>query len=311
MVKPLVQRLETGEKQTVVVYGTSLTKVGAWPDQLRAVLEQNYPGQVTLINSAQGGSNSEWGRKSFDEKVIQKKPDTMFIEFAINDAVAGRKISIEKSRENLEDMIDRLLKSNPDCEIILMTMNPSVAHHGARRPNLAAYYQMYRDVAKQRGFQLIDHYPAWQKLLNEDTGLFISYVMDGIHPVREGSLQVILPTMIRDLGLKQGKPELNERTACWNYLFGMMDKMVKRDKQVTREEYNRYWKKHFGKSDANKDGVLKSDEYKPAVLFKQIDADNDGTVTLDEYLLIYAPAFGRHDANADGVLDATEIWLHK
>jgi len=69
-VKPLVQRLEAGEKATVVTYGTSLTKVGAWPDQLRAVLEQNYPGQITLINSAQGGSNSEWGRKAFDEKVI-------------------------------------------------------------------------------------------------------------------------------------------------------------------------------------------------------------------------------------------------
>ena len=118
----MVQELEAGEKQTIVAYGTSLTKIGAWSDQLRAVLEQNYPGQVTLINSAQGGSNSVWGRKSFDEKVIQKHPDTVFIEFAINDSVASRKVSISDARGNLEDMIDRLLKSNPNCAIYPMSL---------------------------------------------------------------------------------------------------------------------------------------------------------------------------------------------
>jgi lysophospholipase L1-like esterase len=160
----LVKNLEAGKKQTVVTYGTSLTRIGAWPDQLRAVLEQNYPGQITLTNSAQGGSNSEWGRKSFEERVIQKKPDTMIIEFAINDSVAKRNVTVAKAQKNLEEMIDRLLKSNPDAEIILMAMNPCVGLHKARRPDLTTYYQMYHDVAKAHGFMLIDHYPAWEKI---------------------------------------------------------------------------------------------------------------------------------------------------
>ena len=307
----LVARLEAGEKQAVVVFGTSLTKVGAWSDQLRAVLEQNYPGQVKLINGAQGGANSDWGRKSLDEKVLQNNPDTVFIEFAINDAVDGRKVSVEKSLENLEDMIDRILKARPDCEIILMAMNPTAGSARERRPNLVDYNQMYRDVAQERGFQLIDHYPVWEKLLNEDPGLYIQYVLDGTHPNREGALHVIMPTLIRELGLKQGNPELNEQTPYWNYLFNMMDKEVKRDKEVSREEYDQFWKKNLGKSDANKDGLLEPDEYQPAVLFNYIDANADGKITLKEDLAVYAPHFERHDANSDGMLDQTEIWLHK
>jgi lysophospholipase L1-like esterase len=303
----LLASLEAGEQRTVVVYGTSLTKVGAWSDQLRAVLEQNYPGQVTLINSAQGGSNSVWGRQSFDEKVLQKHPDTVFIEFAINDSVTSRKVSISDARENLVDMIDRLLESNSNCEIILMTMNPAVAHHGTRRPDVAAYYQMYRDVAKERGFQLIDHYPHWEKLLNEDPGRFLSYVPDGIHPVREGTLQVILPTMMQSLGLKQGKPELNERAPCWNYLLKGMDKGKKRDKQVSLKEYQMYWKDHYKRHDTDKDGLLQSGEYIPAVMFQYLDADNDGVITLEEYQAVYAPIFERYDLNSDGVLDRAEI----
>jgi lysophospholipase L1-like esterase len=168
--KTLVSRLESGCKQTIITYGTSLTKVAAWTDQLATILEQNYPGQVTFINSAQGGSNSDWGSRSFDEKVIQNKPDTVFIEFAFKDAVARCKTSVEHARQNLPGMIDHLLQARPNCEIILMVMNPPVGQTAEQRPNLAAYNQMYREVAKTRELQRIDHYPAWEELLNEDLG---------------------------------------------------------------------------------------------------------------------------------------------
>jgi hypothetical protein len=134
---------------------------------------------------------------------------------------------------------------------------------------------------------------------------------DGIHPVREGALQVIMPTMIESLGLKGGRPELNERMVCWNNLFGSMDKAVKKDRQVTRAEYDKHWSTDFSKTDANKDGVLTVDEYKSAPLFNYIDANNDGSVTLEEYLKVYAPYFERFDTNAAGKLVSGEIWKTK
>lgn len=309
--RTLRSRLETGSRQTVIAYGTSLTKVGAWTDQLATVLEQNYPGQVTFINSAQGGSNSDWGSRSFEEKVIQKKPDTVFIEFAINDAVASRNTSVSHARKNLEGMIDRLLEAQPNCEIILMVMNPPVAFPARQRPNLVAYNQMYRDVARERELQLIDHFPVWEKLLAEDPGRFLQYVPDAIHPVREGALNVILPTMIEALGLAPGKPEQAQSSPCWDYLFRMMDKEVKQDRQVTREEYQQFWEKHFTRLDADENGLIEPEEYQPGGLFQHIDANADKTITPEEYQVEYEIHFKCRDTNSDGILNNGEIWKVK
>ena len=286
----LVANLEAGEKQTVVTFGTSLTAVGAWVDQLRTVLEQNYPGQVTLVNGAQGGANSDWGRGALEKKVLQHKPDTVLIEFAVNDAVAKRKTTVEHARGNLEEMIDRILEVNADCEIILMVMNPAVGHTGKHRPNLLVYNEMYRDVAKERKFQLIDHYLVWDKLLNEDPLNFLFYVPDTIHPVRIGALKVITPTMTDALGLKAGKPEMSQDAPCWKYLSSsLMDK--DKNRVTTLEEFNAYWAGILEASDQNKDGKLTPDEFEPQVLFRALDEDGNGAVLLDEFLRVYAPHF--------------------
>ena len=172
----LVTNLEAGKKQTVITYGTSLTSGGAWVHQLKAALDSSYPGQVNLINSGKGAMWSTWGVKNLDERVIQRKPDTILIEFAINDAFLNYKTPVALAQTNLEEMIDRILKSNPDCEIILMAMNPPVGVHLERRPKIKEYYQMYRNVAKARKLMLIDHYPAWEKILNQDAALYKKYV---------------------------------------------------------------------------------------------------------------------------------------
>jgi hypothetical protein len=69
-------------------------------------------------------------------------------------------------------------------------------------PRSKIYYQMYRDVAKTRKLLLIDHYPKWEKILNEDPELFKEYVPDGIHPAAAGCKAVILPNITKALGIE-------------------------------------------------------------------------------------------------------------
>jgi lysophospholipase L1-like esterase len=200
----LVTNIEAGKPQTVVTYGTSLTALptaGAWVAHLQAAFDAKFPGKAKLINSGQSAMWSKWGVDHLDERVISKKPDAVFIEFAVNDAYLDYHTSLGVARHNLENMIDRILNANPDCEIVLMVMDPPTGDALAQRPRFMDYYQMYRDVAKMRHLLLIDHYPQWEKILTQNPDLFKKYVPDGIHPTAEGCANVITPEIVKALGL--------------------------------------------------------------------------------------------------------------
>ena len=200
----LVRNLDSGKKQVVVAYGTSLTQGGAWVAQLAGALNEKYPGLATVVNSGGSGRWSDWGVKNVDAMVVQKKPDAVFIEFAINDSVARFNCTVDRARTNLVTMITAIQKGNPDCEIVLMTMTPGDKHpegHASHRRNINAYYDMYRAVAKERGFILIDHYPTWKALQAKDNTRFTQYVPDSIHVSAAGCSEVITPAILKALGI--------------------------------------------------------------------------------------------------------------
>ncbi len=202
----LVNNLESGKKQVIVTYGTSLTANGAWVNQFRAVLQNKFPGLPVVINSGGSGKWSRWGVNNLDDRVIKKKPDTLFMEFSINDSVARFNASVDIARANLESMIDSVLKANPKCEIILMTMTPGDLYpkgHRSRRENIEAHYQMYRSVAKERGLRLIDHYPNWKALQSSNPTRFKKYVPDTIHPTATGCSKVVTPVILDALGISE------------------------------------------------------------------------------------------------------------
>jgi acyl-CoA thioesterase I len=202
----LTARLQAGQAQTLVTYGTSLTAGGAWVGQLQKALEAQFPGRARIINSGQGGMWSGWGVSNLEARVIRKKPDAVLIEFAINDAFLQYQTSPAVARGNLEAMIDRIEKALPQCEVILMTMNPPTGVHLERRPQFEAYYQFYREVAQARKLRLIDHEPNWTALLQKEPARFKELVPDGIHPNAAGCEKIILPQLLKSLGLAAAGP---------------------------------------------------------------------------------------------------------
>ncbi len=187
----------------VVFYGTSLTKDGGWVDVLAAEIREANPG-FTWVNAAESGRESRWGRTHFAERVIAEKPDVVFLEFAINDAVARFALSMEEARANLEAMLDALRDALPRCVPVLQVMNPVIgrpAGHDGHRPHLAQHAAMWRTVARERRLSLIDHAPAWASVLARGENEFLRFVPDGLHPSLEGYRQHMLPTLRAALGL--------------------------------------------------------------------------------------------------------------
>lgn len=200
-----IAALRAGRAQHVVIYGTSLSKGGAWVPQLQQTLDARFPGLVKLTNSARGGQHSGWGAANVNSAVIVFKPDVVFIEFAINDAVTRFDLSLDTIRRNVDTILDRVTTALPACEIILQIMNPAFGKaegDSAHRRNQDAYQQLYRDAAQRRGLLLIDHSIAWNRLLAaEGEAGMKKLIPDGVHPNAEGWRRVVTPTLHHTLGL--------------------------------------------------------------------------------------------------------------
>lgn len=194
--------LEAGQPQTVVLYGTSVTIGGQWAQELNTYFDTLYPGQVTLINSAKSGEHSSWGLEHLQERVLDHKPDLLFLEFAINDAATKHGISTNRCAANLDTMLQAVRTQNPEVEIVLQTMNPAwdspesaPKKYAGDRPNLEDYYKVYRNYARVKHLPLVDHYPVWKKILDEEPARYQLLVPDGIHPSAQASRTVAWPAI--------------------------------------------------------------------------------------------------------------------
>lgn len=205
-VKPVrfFTNLAVGSPQTIVAYGTSLTASTAWVPLMKQWFDEQYPGKVTVFNGAQNGKTSEWGLANVKRQVIGHEPDLVFIEFAVNDAKEGNRISVEQARSNLEAIMAAIRQANPRVEIVLLTMNDGLDVSGKKpaistRPHLADYYAVYTQVAKDRKLPLIDLYPDWHALRERDPRQFVAYAPDGLHPNEEGTTAVTWPVVLNFL----------------------------------------------------------------------------------------------------------------
>ena len=208
----LIQNLLAGKPQTIVCYGTSLTSGGAWVSHLQDTLSHRFPGLVTVINSGMSAMSSWVGMSELKNKVIANNPNTVFIEFAVNDAYYGSAggnylyCTLEQSRDNLNTIIDTTLAALPNCEFIPMTMNIPTGTEATIRTGLENYYEVYRQVARDRGLIYVDNYQSWKTIYDANLPLYISYLGDLIHPNSTGSLTVTAPRIERTVFEGQIQP---------------------------------------------------------------------------------------------------------
>ncbi|MFN8343588.1 MAG: SGNH/GDSL hydrolase family protein [Spirosomataceae bacterium] len=90
-----------------------------WGTLIAETLKQHYQTDIRFTNTSVGGKNSEWGKQTVQQNVVAYNPDLVIIAFGMNDGTG--KVSAEKFRENIREIMQRTKDRNPAAEFILVS----------------------------------------------------------------------------------------------------------------------------------------------------------------------------------------------
>ncbi len=162
------RKAKAGEPVTVAYFGGSITAHrGGWSTQSFANLQKAFPNcKMTMVNGSMGGTGSIFGVFRADQDLVAKKPDLVFIEFAVNDGGD----SVRKTRDvmrALEGIVRKVKKANPKTDICfvytIQNHNLKDLIDGKAQPAVG----VHEEVAKYYNLPSIYFGPAVAKLVKE------------------------------------------------------------------------------------------------------------------------------------------------
>src|SRR6266436_8084859 len=85
----VLSKLTAGAEVRIAYFGGSITAQDGWRPKTLNWFRQQFPkARVSEINAAIGGTGSDLGVFRLQHDVLEKKPDLLFVEFAVNDGGA-------------------------------------------------------------------------------------------------------------------------------------------------------------------------------------------------------------------------------
>ncbi len=107
-------KLKSGKTVRVAYFGGSITAANGWRPKTLAWLRARYPkATIEEINAAIGGTGSDLGVYRFRKDVLDKKPDLVFVEFAVNDGGADPK----QIWRGMEGIVRQAWTSDPTIDV--------------------------------------------------------------------------------------------------------------------------------------------------------------------------------------------------
>jgi lysophospholipase L1-like esterase len=107
-------RLAAGGEVRIAYLGGSITAQEGWRPKSLAYFQKEFPAaKISQINAAIGGTGSDLGVFRLKQDVLDKQPDLVFVEFAVNDGGAPP-VQIHRCMEGIVRQIGR---ARPACDI--------------------------------------------------------------------------------------------------------------------------------------------------------------------------------------------------
>lgn len=163
---------------TILFLGDSLTeglgvnKDEAFPKLVESMIQTELKKDITIINGGVSGSTTSDALSRL-KWYLKKNPYIVFIALGANDGLRG--LDLEKSKENLEEIIQYAQKANAKVLLAGMLIPPNYGEEYSKH-----FKEMYEEIKNKYNLKtmpfLLDEV-AGQKELNQ---------RDGIHPNVEG-----------------------------------------------------------------------------------------------------------------------------
>jgi len=126
------------------------------------------------INGGLSGETSAGGKERIDW-LLQQPVNIFVLELGANDGLRG--VSTTSTYENLSDIVEKVLKANPDCKLVLagMKVPPSMG-----QDYFNEFEALFPRLAKQYNMALVPF------LLDNVAGIADLNQADAVHPTAEG-----------------------------------------------------------------------------------------------------------------------------
>lgn len=163
---------------TILFLGDSLTeglgvnKDEAFPKLVEDMIQTELKKDITIINGGVSGSTTSDALSRL-KWYLKKNPYIVFIALGANDGLRG--LDLNKSKENLEEIIQYAQKSNAKVLLAGMLIPPNYGQDYSKR-----FKEMYEEIKNKYSLKSMPF------LLDEVAGVQNLNQIDGIHPNVKG-----------------------------------------------------------------------------------------------------------------------------
>jgi lysophospholipase L1-like esterase len=221
-------KLQRGAEVRIGYLGGSITAQAGWRPKALAWFQKEFPGaKISEINAAIGGTGSDLGVFRLRRDVLDKKPDLLFVEFAVNDGGAPP----SQICRTMEGIVRQTWRNDPATDIcfvytLVADMAPTLQR--GRFPRAASAMERVADhyhipsihmgieVARLAGegklVMKADPKTPEEKAALADKIIFSA---DGVHPHPETGHKLYLEAIVRSMAAIRavGKPGPHELKA--------------------------------------------------------------------------------------------------